>query len=62
VAPGTVVVADGKEAPVDRGGRYRAELHVQRGQRTVELIAIAPNGTKTVIIRPLDEGREGPTP
>ncbi len=62
VAPGTVVVADGKEAPVDPRGRYRAELHVHRGQRTVELIAIAPNGTKTVIIRPLDEGREGPTP
>ena len=62
VTPGSVVVADGKEAPVDARGRYRAELHVQRGQRTVELIAIDPAGAKTVILRPLDEGREGQTP
>jgi hypothetical protein len=62
VAPGTVVVADGKEAQVDARGRYRAEVHVQRGQRTVEVIAISPSGAKTVIIRPLDEGREGGSP
>jgi len=58
VAPGSVVLAEGLEVPVDEGGRYTAEVRVQHGQRTVEVIVLDPAGQKTVIVKPVDEGKE----
>lgn len=57
VDPGSVLLVDGREVPVDAQGRYRAEVRVQRGQRTVELVALDAEGHKTIIVRPIDEER-----
>jgi len=58
VAPGSVVLVDGQEVPVEEGGHYTVEVRVQRGQRTVEVISLDAAGSKSVILKPLDVGRE----
>ena len=47
VEPGSTVLIDGIEVPVERDGRYRAEVVIRPGQKQVEIIAIDATGNKT---------------
>lgn len=55
VEPGSSVLIDGVEVPVDFSGGYRAEVPVRKGQRKVEIIAIDKSGNKSVITRVIGE-------
>lgn len=55
VEPGSSVLIDGVEVPVDSGGRYRAEVPVRKGQRKVEIVAIDQSGNKSVTTKTLGE-------
>lgn len=55
VEPGSAVLIDGIEVPVDLSGNYRAEVPVRKGQRSVEIVAIDQSGNKTVTIKTLGE-------
>lgn len=47
VDPGSTVLIEGKEVPVDGNGHYKAEVPVRKGQKEVEIIAIDKSGNKT---------------
>jgi hypothetical protein len=55
VEPGSSVLIDGMEVPVDASGNYRAEVPVRKGQRSVEIVAIDQSGNKTVTVKTLGE-------
>ena len=55
VEPGSSVLINGLEIPVDSGGNYRAEVPVRKGQRKIEIIAIDRSGNKAVTVRQLGE-------
>jgi hypothetical protein len=48
VERGSAVFVEGQPVPVDMLGRWRVELAIRRGQRTVEIVAIDANGNKRV--------------
>ncbi len=48
VEPGSSVLIDGQEIAVGGDGRYKAEVPVRKGQRSVEIVAIDKSGNKTV--------------
>lgn len=53
VPAGSTVLVEGKEVPVDTQGRYRVEVPIAQGQRQIEIIAIAPDGRKSVTVKEL---------
>jgi|APLak6261679142_1056127.scaffolds.fasta_scaffold00343_2 hypothetical protein len=55
VEPGSAVLIDGLEVPVDGAGNYRAEVPVRKGQKKVEIVAIDQSGNKSVTIKTLGE-------
>lgn len=55
VPPGTKVLVNGEEAPVDDKGHYEAKVKVKKGQKEVEIIAIDPYGNRTETMRPIGE-------
>ncbi|MBS1153730.1 MAG: hypothetical protein H6Q89_5428 [Myxococcaceae bacterium] len=55
VEPGSSVLINGLEIPVDSNGSYRAEVPVIKGQRKIEIIAIDKSGNKAVTIRQLGD-------
>jgi len=55
VEPGSSVLIDGVEVPVDGRGGYRAEVPVRKGQRKVEIVAIDPSGNKTTQVKTFGE-------
>jgi len=52
---GNKVLVEQTEVPVDSRGRYRAEILVKKGQRQVTIIAIDPNGKKSVTVKDIGE-------
>ncbi len=55
VEPGSSVLINGLEIPVDSNGSYRAEVPLLKGQRKVEIIAIDKSGNKAVSIKQLGD-------
>ena len=55
VEPGSSVLINGLEIPVDSNGSYRAEVPVIKGQRKIEIIAIDKSGNKAVTVRQLGD-------
>jgi len=55
VEPGSAVLIDGQEVPVDGRGAYRAEVPVRKGQRRVEIVAIDASGNKTTQVKTIGE-------
>jgi hypothetical protein len=55
VDPGSAVLINGLEVPVDGSGNYRAEVPVRKGQRTVEIVAIDQSGNKSVQVKTIGE-------
>lgn len=53
VEPGTRVIVNGDEVPVDSRGHYEAKVRVKSGQKEVEIIAIDPYGNRTETMRPI---------
>jgi uncharacterized protein YaaQ len=53
VEPGSTVFVDGKEADVNMFGKWRIELEITQGQRTVEVVAIDKAGNKKVETKPI---------
>jgi hypothetical protein len=51
----SAVLIDGMEVPVDSDGRYRAEIPVRKGRKSVEIIAIDKAGNKTVTHKPIGD-------
>jgi hypothetical protein len=46
VEPGSTILIDGNEIPVDAAGHYKAEVPIKKGQRQIEIVAIDKNGNK----------------
>lgn len=55
VEPGSSVLIDGREVPVDGSGHYRAEVPVRKGQKQLEIVAIDKNGNKTTQMRDIGD-------
>ena len=55
VEPGSSVLIDVKEVEVDAKGHYRAEVPIRKGQSELEIVAIDPNGNKTVRTQEIGE-------
>jgi glucodextranase-like protein len=55
VEPGSSVLIDGMEVPVDGRGQYRAEVPVRKGQKKVEIVAIDSSGNKTTQVKTFGE-------
>ena len=55
VEPGSSVLINGIEIPVESNGSYRAEVPVIKGQRKIEIIAIDKSGNKAVTVKQLGE-------
>ncbi|MFZ5446720.1 MAG: hypothetical protein ACOZQL_42425 [Myxococcota bacterium] len=55
VDPGSSVLINGLEVPVDGAGNYRAEVPVRKGQRSVEIVAIDQSGNKSVQVKTIGE-------
>ncbi|MBX5481403.1 MAG: hypothetical protein IRZ16_06090 [Myxococcaceae bacterium] len=55
VEPGTRVIVNGEEVPVDGDGHYEAKVKVKKGQKEVEVIAIDSHGNRTETMRPIGE-------
>ncbi len=53
VEPGSRVIVNGNEVPVDAKGHYEAKVEVKRGQKEVEIVAIDPQGNRTETMRPI---------
>lgn len=51
VAPGSTVLIEGKNVPVDVRGHYSITISTQPGQKQIEIIAIAPDGKKSVTVK-----------
>jgi hypothetical protein len=55
VEPGSSVLIDGQEVPVDGRGGYRAEIPVRKGQKKVEIVAIDASGNRTTQVKTIGE-------
>lgn len=53
VTPGSTVLIEGREIPVDARGQYSVTIPIKPGQRQIEVIAIAPDGKKAVTVKEL---------
>lgn len=53
VTPGSTVVIEGKEIPVDARGHYSVTIPIKPGQTQIEVIAISPDGKKAVTVKEL---------
>ena len=53
VAPGSTVLIDGREIPVNARGHYSVTISIKPGQKQIEVIAIAPDGKKAVTVKEL---------
>lgn len=51
VDPGSSLLIDGREVPVEANGHYKAEVPVRKGQKQIEIVAIDLNGNKSVTMK-----------
>jgi len=53
VPPGSTVLVEGKDVPVDDQGNYAHQIPVAEGQREIQIIVVAPDGRKSVTLKEL---------